>query len=217
MPRDLLGTWKGFWGRPAADRGVVRKHQEDRLRLLVEHAWLNVPYYRRRFEQAGLRPADIRSLGDLPLIPISRKADFRLTSFNDRIASGINPDRCVRRVTAGSTGEPTHLLRTRYEEYLLFAYRQRVGRYAGVRLWEKRAAVMNGEKPATSPTGSSASRGSSRSTRFSKSRRSSDNCVLTGRPFWARLRRTSNEFYARCGRMISIRFSHGYWSAVASC
>ena len=146
MKRDLPGTWMGFWDRPAADPGVVRKHQEDRLRRLVEHAWLNVPYYRRRFEQAGLHPADIRSLDDLPLIPISRKADFRLTSFNDRIASGINPDRCIRRVTAGSTGEPTHLLRTRYEEYLLFAYRQRVGRYAGVRLWEKRAAVMNGEK-----------------------------------------------------------------------
>ena len=69
MKRDLLGTWMGFWGRPAADPGVVRKHQEDRLRWLVEHAWLNVPYYRRRFEQVGLHPADIRSLDDLPLIP----------------------------------------------------------------------------------------------------------------------------------------------------
>ncbi len=113
---------------------------------MIEHAWRNVPYYRRRFEEAGVRPGEIRSLDDLPKIPISGKPDFRLTSFSDRLAAGVNPERCIRRVTAGSTGQPTNLLRTRYEEYLLFAYRQRAGGYAGVRLREKRAVVMNGEK-----------------------------------------------------------------------
>ena len=113
---------------------------------MIEHAWRNVPYYRRRFEEACVRPGEIRSLDDLPKIPISGKPDFRLTSFNDRVAAGVNPERCIRRVTVGSTGQPTNLLRTRYEEYLLFAYRQRAGGYAGVSLREKRAVVMNGEK-----------------------------------------------------------------------
>jgi len=47
------------------------------LRNLVAHAYGRVPYYRRLFDCHGLRPRDIRTVADLPAIPISDKNDLR--------------------------------------------------------------------------------------------------------------------------------------------
>ena len=48
----------------------LREHQEERLRIVIRHAYATVPYYRDLMDDAGLRPDDIRSLDDLPRLPI---------------------------------------------------------------------------------------------------------------------------------------------------
>ena len=40
--------------------------QESKLRLLVEHAYHKVPYYRTLFKDAGLSPGDIRRVDSIP-------------------------------------------------------------------------------------------------------------------------------------------------------
>jgi phenylacetate-CoA ligase len=51
--------------------------QLDRLRRSLRHAYDNVPLYRRSFDDAGLRPDDCRSLGDLARFPFTTKDDLR--------------------------------------------------------------------------------------------------------------------------------------------
>src|SRR5437763_805737 len=55
----------------------IRYVQECRLRTLVRHAYRNCPFYRDRFQQAGMVPADIRHLEDLRALPPLEKRDIQ--------------------------------------------------------------------------------------------------------------------------------------------
>ncbi|GGX10284.1 phenylacetate--CoA ligase PaaK [Streptomyces chryseus] len=80
--------------------------QLDRLRTTLRHAYENVPFYRRSFDEAGLRPDDCRSLADLARFPFTVKTDLR-----DNYPFGMFavPQSDVRRLHAssGTTGLPT--------------------------------------------------------------------------------------------------------------
>jgi phenylacetate-CoA ligase len=62
--------------REKMDRQRLQELQFELLRAQLERAYELVPFYRQAMRQRGLRPADIRSLEDLPLLPFTRKADF---------------------------------------------------------------------------------------------------------------------------------------------
>lgn len=48
-----------------------------RLQNLVRHCYQNSPFYRERFDAAGLKPGDIQSLEDFKRkVPLTDKADF---------------------------------------------------------------------------------------------------------------------------------------------
>ena len=51
--------------------------QLRRLQDLCNRVYANVPFYRNRFDEAGITPADIRSLKDLRLLPFTEKQDLR--------------------------------------------------------------------------------------------------------------------------------------------
>ncbi len=52
------------------------KLQEERLRKIIRFAYENAELYRRKFKEAGLKPDDIKTLGDLKKIPFSSKTDI---------------------------------------------------------------------------------------------------------------------------------------------
>lgn len=74
-----------------------------RLRALIDRAYTQVPYYRRVMDGCGLIPGDIRTLGDISLLPLLSKVDIRAqgTDFEARDARGL-----ARFNTGGSSGEP---------------------------------------------------------------------------------------------------------------
>ncbi|CAM02816.1 phenylacetate-CoA ligase [Saccharopolyspora erythraea NRRL 2338] len=80
--------------------------QLERLRRTLRHAYDNVEHYRSRFDEAGLRPEDCKSLDDLARLPFTTKHDLR-----DNYPFGMFavPMSQVRRVHAssGTTGRPT--------------------------------------------------------------------------------------------------------------
>ncbi|MFC4586090.1 phenylacetate--CoA ligase PaaK [Sphaerisporangium corydalis] len=84
----------------------LRTLQLERLRWTLRHAYDNVPFYRRSFDAAGLRPEDCRTLADLARFPMTTKHDLR-----DNYPFGMFavPREQVRRVHAssGTTGRPT--------------------------------------------------------------------------------------------------------------
>jgi phenylacetate-CoA ligase len=59
-----------------AGREEIAALQEKLLRLQLNHAWENVPFYRDRWTNARIDPAKIHTLSDLRNLPIVTKADF---------------------------------------------------------------------------------------------------------------------------------------------
>src|SRR4249920_553455 len=84
----------------------LRTLQLERLRWSLKHAYDRVPHYRRKFDAAGVKPGDCRSLADLAKFPFSTKADLRDTYPFGLFA--VPMDRIVRiHASSGTTGKPT--------------------------------------------------------------------------------------------------------------
>lgn len=86
----------------------LRMLQEQRLRELLAHAYSNCPFYRERFDDAGISPQRVRSLDDVPLLPILEKADIQQQG-QLIIAQNWPKDDLVANCTGGSTGTPLKL------------------------------------------------------------------------------------------------------------
>jgi phenylacetate-CoA ligase len=85
---------------------ALRTLQLERLRWSLQHAYDNVPHYRRKFEAAGVMPQDCRTLEDLARYPFTTKADLRETYPFGMFA--VPMDRIVRiHASSGTTGKPT--------------------------------------------------------------------------------------------------------------
>lgn len=87
-------------------REELRSHQLARLQATLRHAYDNVAACRRKFDTAGVRPEDCRTLADLARFPFTTKADLREGYPYGMFAV---PMERVRRIHAssGTTGRPT--------------------------------------------------------------------------------------------------------------
>ncbi|MFZ7125591.1 MAG: phenylacetate--CoA ligase family protein [Desulfobacterales bacterium] len=87
-------------------REALEAIQLRRLKATIERAYASVPFYRRKFEEAGIRPADINRLDDLKRLPFTTKQDLR-----DNYPFGmfaVPMDNVVRiHASSGTTGQPT--------------------------------------------------------------------------------------------------------------
>ena len=80
--------------------------QLERLQWSLRHAYENVPHYRKKFDAAGVKPQDCRSLADLASFPFTTKADLRETYPFGMFA--VPMDQVVRiHASSGTTGKPT--------------------------------------------------------------------------------------------------------------
>lgn len=87
-----------------ASPAQIRAWQEERLIKQVFHVWNNVPYYRRKMEEKGVVPADIRTLADLHKLPFLTKDDLREAYPYGLLAAPLSD--CVRiQSTSGTTGK----------------------------------------------------------------------------------------------------------------
>lgn len=83
----------------------LKDYQMQQLNRLLKHAYENVPYYRKLFDERGLRPKDIQDFGDVKQIPYLTK-DIVRVHLNDLRARNY-PNRKFQYVTTGgSTGTP---------------------------------------------------------------------------------------------------------------
>ena len=71
----------------ALDDAARRAHQTDLLRNTVEMCWESSDFYRSKLEHAGLKPADIRDVEDLALIPVTLKK-VRSKRFQTTLGNG---------------------------------------------------------------------------------------------------------------------------------
>ena len=86
-----------------ASREDILKLQNERLVKQVKHVYDNVPYYRKKMEEAGVSPEDIRSVEDLHKLPFITKDDLRDAYPYGLLAVPLKD--CVRiQSTSGTTG-----------------------------------------------------------------------------------------------------------------
>ena len=96
---DLLRESRGW------NREDLAAYQAEALSRLLDHAYENVPYYRRIFQERSLVPEDIRSPADLELLPILTREDLQ-ANLPDLKARNY-PESAFEYVrTSGSTGTP---------------------------------------------------------------------------------------------------------------
>lgn len=89
-----------------ASQDELRALQLERMRWSLRHAYDNVPHYRKRFDEQGVHPDDLKTLADLAKFPFTTKIDLR-----DNYPFGLFavPREKVARIHAssGTTGKPT--------------------------------------------------------------------------------------------------------------
>ena len=87
-----------------ASREQIRAWQDERLVKQVHNVWDNVPYYRKKMEEKGLTPEDIRGVDDLHKLPFVTKDDLRQAYPYGLLARPLKD--CVRiQSTSGTTGK----------------------------------------------------------------------------------------------------------------
>ena len=92
--------------RETLPREDLEALQLTRLRNLCERVYANVPHYRRRFDEAGISPADIRKLSDLKYLPFTEKQDLRNNYPYGLFA--VPKENIVRlHASSGTTGKAT--------------------------------------------------------------------------------------------------------------
>ena len=85
-------------------RDQLRALQRERLVQQVRHVWNDMPYYRKKMEEKGVTPDDIRGIEDLHKLPFLTKADLREAYPYGLLARPLKD--CVRiQSTSGTTGK----------------------------------------------------------------------------------------------------------------
>ncbi len=112
-PRYRPANDEPYWRR---DLECADPRERDRTILLklqqqIRYAWEKAPFYRRKWEEAGVSPGTLKSLDDLAKFPVVQKADLRASQaqnppFGDYLC--IAPHEVARiHGTSGTTGRPT--------------------------------------------------------------------------------------------------------------
>ena len=82
----------------------IRQLQNERLVKQVKHVWDNVPYYRKKMEEKGVTPDDIKGVDDLYKLPFLCKDDLREAYPYGLLGMPLSD--CVRiHSTSGTTGK----------------------------------------------------------------------------------------------------------------
>ncbi|MEA2699457.1 MAG: hypothetical protein QOI66_3728 [Myxococcales bacterium] len=140
----LYPLWEGVLrGRPTLDRLRYLEKTQWRsldeltavaagdLRRLLRHAHANVPFYRKRFDAAGVGPDDVRGADELSRLPITTRDEAR-TGVDERAATaGATVD--IRKATSGTLGSPLTFGYDLESEYWRQAIKLRGYGWAGYR------------------------------------------------------------------------------------
>jgi len=115
-----------------------------RLRKMLQHAYVHVPYYKRAFDKVNFKPLDIKALSDLSRVPLLSKEDVRKNVHFSLFADTHDKKQMHRINTSGSTGEPFVCYADKFQLEMRFATTLRALEMSGwkfgdrqLRLWHQ--------------------------------------------------------------------------------
>jgi len=84
----------------------LRQMQSEKLVKLVEYVYSNSPFYKKRFDEFGVKPQDIQSIDDIGKLPFTFKRDLRDTYPTGMFC--VPNTKIIRfHASSGTTGKPT--------------------------------------------------------------------------------------------------------------
>ena len=89
-----------------ASRDYLRALQSARLIKMVKNAYENVPFYKAKFDEIGLKPEDIHSIDDITKLPFTVKTDLR-DNYPFGLFAVPKGDLVRIHASSGTTGKPT--------------------------------------------------------------------------------------------------------------
>jgi len=107
--------WDPLW--ETADHTTIKNHQEEMLKEQVKRTFKKLPYYRKKMQEKGISPEDIKSLDDLRLLPFTTKKDFMDTYPFGMFAVPLNEVVRVQGSSGTTTGKPSIVGYTRNDLY----------------------------------------------------------------------------------------------------
>jgi len=122
------------WLKPAD----LKRLQEKRLRAIITHTYENVSLYHSKFDSAGIKPSDIKTLEDLRRVPFTTKEEIRRGIPHQSIAKGYDTTNCAKMPTSGTSSGPMPVFYDkRFLDYTMANWYFRRLRGIGVNPWDK--------------------------------------------------------------------------------
>ena len=97
-----------YWNKDieCMDRGQLRELQGLKLQATAKKVYENVPFYKKAFDEKGVRPEDIKTVDDVKLLPFTLKSDLR-DNYPFGLFAVPQSEICRVHASSGTTGKPT--------------------------------------------------------------------------------------------------------------
>ena len=120
----------------------LEEYQMDELAKLLHHAYENVPYYKRVFNERGIKPRDIQNFDDLKRLPYLTKDEVR-NNLEDLIAKNIPKENMAYVTTGGTSGKPLGIYIEKKNNRIRSAFDWRHWNWMGYQFYDK-CVVLRG-------------------------------------------------------------------------
>lgn len=120
-----------------------QQYHQKRLQALIQHAYANVPFYHKQFDQLKLKPEDIQTVQDLEKLPIIRKADVA-AHYEEFKAKNMADFQPIAQHTGGTTGIPFQYFNDRKSWAMNWAVKMAPFEQAGYTYGKDRLGVLAG-------------------------------------------------------------------------
>jgi phenylacetate-CoA ligase len=135
-----LNYWKELEKTQFFSEDMLYEKQWQGLHSIINYVYLNNDFYRKRFDEGGVHPDDVKSPEDITKIPILTKDQIRRQP-KDLISRGFSLDKLLKFKTGGATGKPLVLYITEECSEIRNACARRHDRWTGWEVGEPIGAV----------------------------------------------------------------------------
>jgi phenylacetate-CoA ligase len=134
-----------FWLKSTefASREKLDLLQTERLQKLMNHVYHHVPYYKKIFQDNGIKPNEIRTVEDLGRLPLLSKKDVRGNIHFALFSEFHNKREMLRINTSGSTGEPFVCYADKFQLEMRFATTLRALEMSGWKFGQKQLRLWH--------------------------------------------------------------------------
>ena len=109
---------------------------EKRVIKTIRDAYYHIPFYRSKYDRAGVDINSIKHLEDLKKLPVLTKEEIRQNFPEHIVRKGTRLEKCHKSKTSGSSGQPLLFIISPYAYAYYLAISSRIYSMIGYKPWE---------------------------------------------------------------------------------